>query len=127
MIVRRIPAGDLELDATGHFVWLQPGPELVRQKLAQRLKFFLGEWFLDRRLGVPYFKHVFIRNPDLDVIRAMFRKVILGTRGVLGIVGDAITLDFDRVNRTLAVSFACTCEGGTVTVNPGDTDFIISL
>jgi hypothetical protein len=126
MIVRIIPAGDLAL-VGGTFVFLQPGPEYTRQKLAARLKFFLGEWFLDRRLGVPYFKHVFVRNPDLDVIRQMFRKVILGTAGVLGIVDDAITLTYDRVSRSLSVSFAALVEGGVVTVNPGDPDFIISL
>lgn len=127
MIVRKIPAGDLALDDTGNFVWLQSGPQYVRQKLSQRLKFFLGEWFLDRRLGVPYFRHVFVRNPDLDQVRQMFRKVILGTRGVLSIDGDTITFDFDPAARTLGVAFACFCETGNVTVNPGDTDFIITL
>lgn len=127
MIVRRIPAGDLALDASGSLVWLQPGPEYVRQKLAQRLKFFRSEWFLDRRLGVPYFQHAFIRNPNLDVIRQMLRKVILGTAGVLGIVGDDIHLDYDSTHRSLSVAFAVTCEAGIITVNPGDQDFIITL
>lgn len=126
MIVRTIPAGDLAL-VNGTFVWLQQGPEWVRQKLAQRLKMFLGEWFLDRRLGVPYFKHVFVSNPNLDQVRQMFRKVILGTPGVLSIEGDTITLDYNPTARSLGVSFAAICEAGKVTVNPGDPDFIISL
>jgi hypothetical protein len=75
----------------------------VTQKLRQRLRFFLGEWFLDRRLGVPYFESVFVSNPDLALLSSLFRQTILQTRGVGSI--NSLVLRFDRKARMLFVSF----------------------
>lgn len=127
MIVRTVPAGDLALDERGNFVWLDPGPEYTRQRLASRIKFFLREWFLDLRKGVPYFKHVLVKNPDLNVVRQVFRRVILGTPGVLSIVEDKIELAYDPTARSCAVGFAAIVEGGLITVALNDPDFIIAL
>jgi hypothetical protein len=127
MIVRTIPAGDLALGETGDFVWLQPGPDYTRQRLAARIKFFLGEWFLDSRKGVPYLKHVLVKNPDLNVVRQVFRRTILGTPGVLGIVEDKIDLAYDPTARSCAVGFSAIVEGGVIKVALNDPDFLIAL
>lgn len=124
MIVRVIPAGDLAL-VNGNFVFLPPGPEYTRQKLAARLKFFLGEWFLDRRLGIPYYRHVFVKNPDMNVVRRIFTNVITRCPGVLALT--KLELDHSPSERTLGVAFVATVEGGEVRVNPGDADFILNL
>ena len=76
-LIRTIPAGDLAIE-NGHFV-LARGVGYVRQKLSVRFKFFLGEWFLDLREGVPYYRDVFTWNPNLPVIRALFRRVAIKT------------------------------------------------
>lgn len=124
MIVRVIPAGDLALSETGDLVWLT-GPAYIRQRISARLKFFLGEWFLDRRLGVPYFKHVFVKNPNMDTVRQVFRRVIAGTPGVLAL--NVLTVDYDPTARSLAVGFEATVEDGVIRVTSGDPDFIIAL
>lgn len=124
MILRRVPVGDLAL-VNGNFVFLQAGPEYTRQRLAARLKFFLGEWFLDRRLGIPYYRHVFVKNPNLDVVRRIFTTVITRCPGVLALTN--LELDYNPSARTLGVSFHATVEGGEVRVNPGDPDFILDL
>lgn len=123
-IFRLIPAGDLELSSTGDIVW-STGPDYIRQRLAARFQFFLGEYFLDTRQGIPYFRDVFVKFPNLELIRSIFRKVILTTPGVLQL--DKFELDYNDSARQLTFTFSARVEGGTVTVNPGDQDFLVSF
>lgn len=110
MIFHRIPKGDLRLDENGNFVFLHGGPEEMLQRIVARLRMFKGEWFLDTRLGIPYFQNVLVRSPNLPAISAMFRRVILTTPGVLEIVSFQLT--FDEVSRALILTFyARTTEG----------------
>jgi hypothetical protein len=95
---------------SAHDIDMSRGPRLtedlltyVTQKLRQRLRFFLGEWFLDRRLGVPYFETIFVSNPDLALLSSLFRQTILQTRGVGSL--NSVALRFDRKTRILFVSF----------------------
>lgn len=102
------------------------GAEYVRQKIACRLKFFLGEWFLDLREGVPYYRDVFVQNPDLNLIRSIFRAVILSVQDVQGVT--ALTLAYDPRLRTLGVAFtALLATGETLVVRQPDKAFIISV
>jgi hypothetical protein len=122
-IIQIIPAGDLAL-SSGDVV-IASGPEYVRQSILSRFKFFLGEWFLDLREGVPYYRDILIKNPDIDVIRSVFRKVLLTTPGVLEIERFALTLD--NAKRELRFDFSCRVEGGAVTVNPADDAFVVTV
>lgn len=126
MIIRIIPVGDIALFNGSYRI--DSGPEYTRTRLAARLKFFKGEYFLDTRKGVPYYDHVFVKNPNIDVVRTMFRRVILGTPGVLSLVGTPdIQIDYRPSLRAAAVGFHAKVEGGDVRVAVGDPDFIISL
>jgi hypothetical protein len=98
-------------------------PEYVRQKLTQRLRFFLGEWFIDRRLGVPYWTRVFISNPDLSLLTSLYRQVILKTRGVGGV--ENLVLTFDRRTRTLTTSFVAVCVDTLDKVVFSDEPFVL--
>ncbi len=127
---RVIPAGDAELGpvkANGkRSITLITGPRYVRQKIAARLNFFLDEWFLDRRLGVPYYRDVFLQNPDLDITRAVFRSVILSVPEVAGV--DKLTLGYNPLARSLAVEFdAPLVAGGILRVRQPDVPFIIRV
>lgn len=48
---------DLYLDARGNIASVS-NLEALRQKIRQRLKLFLSEWFLDTTRGVPYFQNI---------------------------------------------------------------------
>jgi hypothetical protein len=123
-VFRIIPAGDLELKK-GNFVFLD-GPDFVRQKLAVRFKFFAGEWFLDKRQGIPYFRDVYRKNPDLDLIRSLFRRVILTCPGIASCSRNDLV--YDEPARTLAHSFQARLKGsGLVTVTPADRDFLVDV
>jgi hypothetical protein len=123
-ILQLVPAGDLRLE-NGDFVTISGG-DLVRQKLATRFKFFLNEWFLDQREGVPYYRDVFVKNPDLDVIRSVFRQVIRSTPGVRAI--RKFVLRFDQSARRLSFEFSVVAaDGEVITVTPNDRLFIIQV
>jgi len=91
--------------------------EEIRQRLIQRLKFFLDEWFLDKTEGLPYFQAIFVKGTSPDIIDAAFKDRIIGTRGV-------VTLDrFDPIEysastRTANVSFdVTTINSETLTID----------
>jgi hypothetical protein len=77
--------------------------DAIIQHLAIRLRFFLGEWFLDTRLGIPYFDSVLVKNPNLVLVRGILRNAILTTPGVLSL--ESFAFDFDNANRVMAVDF----------------------
>lgn len=90
------------------------GAPAVVQKVRIRFKFFLGEWFLDTRLGVPYFQNILIKNPDPSVISAIFKKVLRTTPGVTAVRTFDATLD--RVARRLTVDFLAVLDDGSVAI-----------
>jgi hypothetical protein len=82
MIGRAMPAGDLDTSAMGSRI---SGAEYAKQKIRQRLLFILGEWILDTRLGVPWFEEILVKNPDLRLIQARIRDVILSVPGMVNV------------------------------------------
>jgi hypothetical protein len=122
-ITQIIPAGDLALE-NGNFVWID-GVQMIRQNIAARFKFFLGEWFLDLREGIPYYRDVLVKNPDISVVTSIFRQVLKDTPGVLEI--RKFILRFNAVAREITLEFNCLVDGGEVVVTPEDTAFIIKV
>lgn len=85
-------------------------------KLRNRFLLFLGEWFLDTRIGVPYFQFLFVKNPDVALVRRMLRRVIES----VGFLVETLDLTYDPSARTLAFTFSATdgprkIEGGSGT------------
>lgn len=122
-LVRVIPAGDLAIEGR-HFV-IARGIRYVRQKLSVRFKFFLGEWFLDLREGVPYYRDVFTWNPNLPVIRSLFRRIAIKTPGVLAV--PRFATNFTPSDRTLRFDFQAVCSNGDIIVTPEDRDFVLDV
>ena len=83
--------GDLLIE--GGKIVLAEGQEAIAQHVAQRLRFFLGEWPFDESIGFPYRQRVFIKNPNLPLIRALVRQHILGTPGVREVTELSLTVD----------------------------------
>lgn len=107
---------DFKLDSTGDIevidgiVSLTSGIEAKRQHLEQRLKLFFREWFLDQSRGIPYFQHIFVKNPNPVIVDAIFKTEILNTPGILKL--DFFELDLNETTRELTLSFrAITIEG----------------
>ncbi len=106
---------DLALDTDGDLLItdgdlsLLTGTDAITQHLRVRLRFFLGEWFIDQRIGIPFYESVLVKQPNLDVIRSIFREAIAETPGVLQI--PRLDLSFDSVNRKLTIDTTIIVDG----------------
>lgn len=66
---------------------------LVRQRLQIRLDTFLGEWFLNSEIGVPYFQTL-LKKPYKELLTdSIFKGVILETEDVISITKFETTFD----------------------------------
>ena len=110
--------GDLALPAR-----IVRGPDAIIQRLSARLRFFLGEWFLDRRLGVPYYRDVLVKNPSIPLVTSVFRRVVAGTPGIDRVHSFTARLDASR--RELTASFEALAEDQTVKISAVDSTFLI--
>jgi hypothetical protein len=95
--------GDLDITELGQGRLTGTLLEEVGQRLRTKLQHFLGEWFLDQNLGLPYYRDVLVRNPNLSVIKALFQDVISSDRGVEQLT--LLDLALDSETRVLSVSF----------------------
>lgn len=85
--------------------------DAVAQQLEIRCKFFYQEWFLDQRLGIPYFRDVLVQNPDQNLIRSLFSRTVRTTPGVASV--SAMTLRLDQPERHLYLYFSALLDSGT--------------
>lgn len=103
--------GDLYLDESGDAVLLTSLADEVATRLATRFNFFRGEWFLDQRLGTPYFESILVKGPRDSILRSVLSQVITGCSGVATL--DSLDLSVSSDGH-LSVVFACTCADGSV-------------
>lgn len=77
--------------------------DAIRQRLLQNLRLFLGEWFLDTSKGVPYYQFILVKNPNLDLVEATIKNVILKTEGMQELT--KFEFGYDNSLRALSVTF----------------------
>lgn len=111
MIGRLVPVG--ELDTSTGLRKRISGAEYRRQKIRQRLLFIRGEWFADSRLGMPWFEEILVKNPDLRLVQARIRDVVLS---VVGITSCRLAeFSFDSTTRNLSLAYEATdIDGQTI-------------
>lgn len=111
---------DLYLDPQTHDLWVGSAgqvrttsgvPEAAGQRIAIRLLMFAGEWFLDLTAGVPYYREVFVKTPDLDLVRALFRAQVQSDLYVVDV--PRMDLTFDAATRNLAIDFDARLREGS--------------
>lgn len=89
------------------------GLDALVQKIKSRLLTFYGEWFLNVTVGIQYMDYVFIKNPSIQVIEAIFADCIRNTTGVTKLV--SMSSVFDRAERKLTTTFTVETVYGTTT------------
>ncbi len=92
---------------SGGTFYLQTSP---RQAVSIAIRFFVGEWFLDRERGVPYYEQVFVKSPNLQHVAALLRAAILAVPGI----GELTQFTFQLVGRILRVTWAATTDAGEI-------------
>ena len=86
--------------------------EQVVQAVRTNLLTYRGEWFLDTRIGVPYFEKVFVKPFNRPVVEAELQRTITQTPGVEELLTFELT--FDRVTRKASVSFSAVTTFGNI-------------
>lgn len=103
-----------DLDFSDNRLNLIDGDDAIVQHCALRLRFVRGEFFLDDEIGTPYFEKVLVKNPDLVAVRAILRKVVAETPGILSVT--SFTVRFDDATRIATVAFEAQKKDGTILV-----------
>ena len=94
---------DIYLDANGQIA-LTATP--LDQRIDCRLRTFLGEFWLDQTIGIPYFQEILKKNPDMQAVRAAFASEIQKVPGVKTL--ESLSVSIDRASRKLTVTFSVT-------------------
>ena len=98
----------------GHFTFLTEQEE-VRALLMHKIKLWYGEWFLERSKGIRYKEKILIKGPEANVVKAEFRKAILGTKNVVSLKSFDILQD--DVTREMFVTGEILTTYGVITLN----------
>ena len=104
--------GDWKVAASPNGMDLQligDGPAL-QQAVTIALEFFLGEWFLDQSVGVPWFQDIFIKNPNSAAIQAIIRTAILAVDGITSV--SSVTISTTPQTRGVTITWAATGDLG---------------
>lgn len=112
---------DILLDPVTHDVVFVNGQTTVTQKtadiVAQRLKItlytFLGEWFLDLDVGIPYFQQILNKVRNKSTVDVIFQTVIANDPDVIEII--SYESDMDNARRGFYMEFAVRVSDGTIT------------
>lgn len=67
------------------------------QKLTNRFLLFLGEWFLDTTIGLPYYQAIAVKNPNKKVLKQLFQQVILSVPTISKILELTVDISPRRV------------------------------
>lgn len=114
--------GDLDMSQGLRFT-----PDLqtyVVQRLDENFSFFLGEYFLNLRLGIPYFEKVIGQKPDFALLQTLMSRAALQTVGVASV--PSFRVAFERDTRKAAPSFTVVLtDGTTITEASLRRDFLV--
>lgn len=83
----------------------------VVQRLDENFSFFLGEWFLNTRLGIPYHERVIGQKPDFALLQTLLSRAALRTVGVASV--PSFRVAFDRKVRKAQPNFSIVLTDGT--------------
>jgi len=102
------PDGDIDLSKGLRFT--TSTKQYAAQRLDCTLSFFLGEWFLNKLEGLPYWERIIGATPDLGLLETIYRRAILGSPAIASL--PALALGFNRATRELAPTFKAVCKDG---------------
>jgi hypothetical protein len=98
------PCGDL--DITEGRLSIVSGADAVRQRWLIYVRTFLGEWFLDQSIGVPYFQRLLKKRVTRTDVKEIFSRATLEVPGIRQVVSVVVD-DLDAAARHVEISVNC--------------------
>ena len=81
-------------------------------KIRNRMRIWLGEWFADTRIGVPYIQKIFARGASPALVRRVFTDIIMS---MAPIITEVTKLDLKYVaEREVEIYFEARADTGQV-------------
>ena len=105
------PGGDISLNTSGDLS-IASGKEAIRQAIVQRLRFWHGEWFLNRNDGIPYRENIFRNRRPTRLIRTLITAEVVKVPGVRKVSGFELRTVGD--SRRYSVGLTVETDVGTV-------------
>lgn len=110
-IAMDVSTGDIALKDND--ILLIDNAERVAQQVLITLREWRGEWFLKTADGVPYLEYILVKNPNMAHVRQVLTEAIESVEGVKKCT--ELDLQFNRVLRTLSVSYEIDTDYGLIT------------
>lgn len=104
--------GDLHIE-DGQLQLIGKGDSLVEAvatDIRSACQMFKGEWFVDLDEGVPYFEQIFVKAPNLNAIKAIYRQIILTRNHVSSL--PTLDLSLDKATREASLTFVAVLTTG---------------
>ena len=90
---------DIRLDSRGNLAVVDELEDL-RQRLIQKLRWELGEWFVATSRGVPYRNRIFSRSISVGLAASILTDQIRSERGVTNVLDVEAVINFQTRRMT---------------------------
>lgn len=114
--------GDLLIE-NGRLVLVRGAAEVAVIKLRNKFRFVEGEYFLDRRQGVPYRRSIFGKGRNLNIVKQLLWSVILSVEEIDKVLD--LSVSHDRRARKLSFSFRAKASDGRIVSGGSGQPFIV--
>lgn len=102
---------DLCIDASGNIA-MATEPYSLAQDAASAIKLFLGEYWYDTTIGIPYWSQILGRNAPVQLMKTQFTAAALSVPNVASAQCYLTTLD----NRQVSGQVQITDSNGNVSI-----------
>ena len=109
-----IDGQDIRITATGDLE-IVDGLEDVRQRVIERLRFWLGQWFLGVHDGVPYRPEIFQRPTSVGLAAAVVSDQIRSVDEVTGV--SKVFAEIDPLTRKMTYTATVSTPHGEMSMS----------
>jgi hypothetical protein len=88
----------------------QSNLEYMAQKVRCAISLFLGEWYLNKNIGIPYIPTTMEKIDHRPMLETALQVTISGVKGIKRLMSFSTT--YNERNRTLQVNFIAQCDNG---------------
>jgi hypothetical protein len=106
------PQGYSFLKTNKGFRFTEDRLEYLAQKVRCAVSLFLGEWYLNVNLGVPYIPKFGNKQEHRPLIESVLQERITGVEGVKRLT--YFNSRFDNAKRTLSIKFTAETDAGVL-------------